>query len=269
VRPVSNQPAHAKTVRREFEQADADVRRRRAEDANANPKLVEWQPEGVVLTFHSDPKHELNLERLERHSAEIEWLGVTDDAGVQVAGVFVPEGKLSEFLRLVDAYAASIVHTYVAEPADEAKLKALDDPDKGIKFRGPVRPTKDEKIAIKFIVAESQADGFKNRVGTLATRSSVSRPNQPPIDSITSVRLAIVEDFWQDRLSFPASDENIWWEVWLRGRRESASEVHRRFTALARIIGISTVSDRFVAFPERVVVHARATGSPAACWSPF
>ncbi len=98
-----------------------------------------------MLTFRSDPKHELNLERLERDSAEIELLGVTDDAGVQVARVFVPEGKLSEFLKLVDAYAASIVHTYVAEPADEAKLKALDDPDKGIKFRGPVRPTKEEE----------------------------------------------------------------------------------------------------------------------------
>ena len=145
-------------------------------------------------------------------------------------------------------------------PNDEAKLKELADPDKGIKFRGPVRPTKDKKkVKLKFIVAEAEVDGFKKKVGTTATLFSEDRQHGELIDSIASVRLAIVEDFWQDRLQFPAPDENIWWEVWLRGTRATASEVHRRFAELARIVGISTVSNRFVAFPERVVVHARAT----------
>lgn len=258
-RPARNQPAHAKKIRREFEQADADVKRRRAEDVQANPDLVEWQPEGVVLTFRSDPNHELSLERLEREVAKIQLLGVTVDAGAQTARVFVPEGRLTEFLKLVDAYAANIVLTYVAEPNDEAKLKELVDPEKGVKFRGPVRTTHDEKIKIQFIVAEAEVDGFKRKVGMTATLFSEDRRHGELIDSIAAVRLAIVEDFWQDRLQFPAPDENIWWEVWLRGTRATAPEVHRRFTALARIVGISTVSNRFVAFPERVVVHARAT----------
>ena len=259
-RPARNQPAHARKVRRELTQADADAKRRRIEDAEANPELVEWQPEGVVLTFRSDSDHELNIKPLERDGAEIQLLGITDDAGVQIARVFVPEGKLIAFLKLVDAYAASIVLIYVAEPKDEEKLKELADPDKGIKFRGPVWPTKDKKkVKIKFIVAEAEVDGFKQRVGKTAILFSEGRENGELIDSIASVRLAIVEDFWQDRLEFPAPDENIWWEVWLRGKRATASEDHRRFTELARIVGISTVSNRFVAFPERVVVHARAT----------
>lgn len=259
-RPIRNPSTHAKKVREELEQADADARRRRDEDAEAHHELVEWQPEGVVLTFRSDPDHELNLERLERDGAGIQLLGVAVVGGVQTARVFVPEGRLSEFLKLVDAYAASIVLTYVAEPVDAAQLKELADPDRGIKFRGPVRPTKDKKkVKLKFIVPLAEVDGFKKRVGTTATLFSEDRQHGELIDSIAAVRLAIVEDFWQDRLQFPTPEENIWWEVWLRGRRETASEVHRRFTELARIVGISTVSTRFVVFPERVVVHARAT----------
>lgn len=259
-RPIRNPSTHAKRVRKALEQADADARLRRAKETGAYPESVEWQPEGVVLTFRSDPDHELNLVRLEREGAGIQLLGVTVDGGVQTARVFVPEGRLTEFLKLVDAYAASIVLTYVAEPNDEAKLKELADPGRGIKFRGPVRPTKDKKkVKLKFIVPLLEVDGFKKRVGTTATLFSEDRQHGELIDSIAAVRLAIVEDFWQDRLQFPAPDENIWWEVWLRGRRSTAPEVHRRFTELARIVGISTVSSRFVVFPERVVVHARAT----------
>jgi len=258
-RPARNQPAHPRKVRTELEQADADVKRRRSEDAEAHPELVEWQPEGVVLTFHSDPDHELNLESLERPGAKIELLGVADFAGVQIARVFVPEGNLNAFLKLVYAYASSIVLTVVAEPKDEEKLKELDDPDKGVKFRGPVRATKDGKIKIQFVVPEAAVDGFKKEVGARATLLPEHRRNEKLIDSIASVRLAIVEDFWQDRLHFPAHDEYIWWEVWLRGTRPTADEVHRRFSELARIVGISTVSNRFVVFPERVVVHAWAT----------
>lgn len=174
--------------------------------------------------------------------------------------MFVPEGRLTEFLKLVHAYAASSVLTYVAEPDDEAKLKELADPDRGIRFRAPVRPTKDKKkFKLKFIVAEAEVDGFKKRVGTIVTLFSVDRQHGELIDSVASVRLAIVQDFWQDRLQFAGPDENIWWEVWLRGKRATASEVHRRFTELARIVGVFTVSNRFVVFPERVVVHARAT----------
>ncbi|MBL7042073.1 MAG: S8 family peptidase [Pirellulaceae bacterium] len=213
-----------------------------------------------MLTFRSDLGHELSLKPLEREGAEIQLLGVTDDAGVQIARVFVPEGKLIAYLKLVGAYAASIVLTYVAEPENEAKLKTLDAPDDGIRFRGPVRQTKDKKkIKLKFIVAEAEVDRFKKAAGAIGTLFSEDRENGELIDSVASIRLAIVEDFWQDRLQFPKPEETIWWEVWLRGTRALASEVHRRFTELARIVGISTVSHRFVAFPERVVVHARAT----------
>jgi hypothetical protein len=101
-RPVRNQPSHAKKVRAELRGAGAVVKARRAEDAEQFPELFERTAEGVVLTFFSDPNHELKLESLERDGAKIQLLGVTvRDDGVQVARVFVPEGKLTKFLKLV------------------------------------------------------------------------------------------------------------------------------------------------------------------------
>jgi Subtilase family len=167
-------------------------------------------------------------------------------------------------------YAASVVLTYVGEPKDEEKLKALEDPDNGIKFLGPVRMAKPddlaklnlgsaEKIKLKFIVAEAEVEEFKKKVGKQATLLSEGRQNQELVDSIASVRLAIIEDFWQDTLDFPKPNEEIWWEFWLRGTRGTANTIHKRFTDITAAVGITQVSKLYVAFPERVVVHAKAT----------
>ena len=90
-----------------------------------------------------------------------------------------------------------------------------------------------------------------------------SRRNQKLIDSVTTIRLAITEDFWQDALPYPRLDEELWWEVWLRGSRQDANEVFHRFTDIAAAIGINRVSDRYVSFPERLVLHAYASAPPA------
>jgi hypothetical protein len=94
-----------------------------------------------------------------------------------------------------------------------------------------------------------------------ATLHKRSRQNDKLIDSIASVRLALVRDFWQDRLDFPPEDHEMWWEVWLRGTRETAADVHGRLRALAEAVGIPRVSPRYVAFPERVAVHVLASAN--------
>jgi len=257
--PPRNKPVHARKLKGELAGAGAEAERRRAEKAAAHPELVERQPEGVVLTFRSDPGHELKLEGLERRRSGIELLGVTETDGIQVARVFVPTDKLIEFLRLVDRYAVSVVLTLTAPAANEAALKALEDPKADIRFRGPVYRLKDGSIKVKFVVPEVEATNFQNRVGGLATLFGTSRQNDKLIESIGSVRLALIEDFWQDTLAFPPADREMWWEIWLRGSRANAVDVHSRFVELARIVGVPRVSDRHVAFPERVVVHAFAT----------
>lgn len=259
--PPRNKPVHAKKLKTELENAASEVIERRAHDADAHPELLERKPEGMVLTFRGDPapEYELELSGLEQRSAGIFLLGVSEEKGAQLARVFVPENKLTHFLKTVDNYAASAVLTFEAESREEEAFKALAAPTENIKIRGPIKALKDEKIKITFTLPEAKADTLVAQVGSLGNLISRSSPNKPLIESISSVRLAIVEDFWQDSLAFPRADEAIWWEVWLRGRREKAVDLHRRFVELAKVVGISGVSSRFVAFPERVVVHARAT----------
>jgi hypothetical protein len=87
--------------------------------------------------------------------------------------------------------------------------------------------------------------------------SGSGRPrNSELVESIASIRLAAVRDFWQDTVPFPAAAEQLWWEVWLRatGGAEPA-EVRQRFAEPAHRLGMRT-SDEFVAFPERVVTLA-------------
>lgn len=260
--PARNKPVHAKKLKIELEAAATGAIEQRSRSVDAHPELLKRESEGIVLTFHGDPTpdHELKLEGLERKGAGIHLLGITEEKGAQVARVYVPENKLTEFLKIVDNYAASAVLTFEAEAKYEETLKGLVARDKTVKIRGSVKKLKDEKISLIFIVPEARADSFvQHNVGSIGKLTSRSSPNQNLIESITSVRLAIVEDFWQDSLAFPTADEMIWWEVWLRGKREKAADAHRRFLELAKILGIHQVSDRFVAFPERVVVHARAT----------
>lgn len=258
-RPKRNQLVHAKKVREELRGIAPAIRQRREEDREAHPELIDHRADGVVLTFRSDADSELSLDRLDRDSAAIELIGVKTVGQVQIARVLVPHGRVAPFLKLLDAYAGSVVLTYIAEPKHRAKLEDFDDPDNGIKLRKPVRVTKQEKVKVTFIVVEGEVPAFKRKVGTLATLDSETRQNAEFIDSIASVRLAVVEDFWQDRHPFPEAGRPIWWEVWLLGTRAEAAEIHRHFVEIAEIVGMERVSDVYVGFPERVVVHALAT----------
>lgn len=78
--------------------------------------------------------------------------------------------------------------------------------------------------------------------------------NQKLVESIASIRLAAVRDLWQDKAAlFPAGNEPIWWEVWLRAGTDAA-DVHERFRNAAARLDFR-VSPEYVPFPERVVTH--------------
>jgi len=253
--PPRNKPAHATKVRTELEGAEAQAGQQRVASRQAHPQLVQWQPEGVTLTFYGDPNFELNLESLERLGAGIQLLSCKVEGDVQIAKVFVPEGSLNAYMKLVDDYANSVVLIFEAPESKEQELRDLADAANGVKVSGQVRKA-DGKVKVPFLVADAEEAAFTTQVGAAATLIKIGRRNAKLIESITLVRLALVRDFWQDRLDFPEENHEMWWEVWLRGTRETAADVHHRFKTLAGIVGIANVSDRYVAFPERVVVHA-------------
>ncbi len=78
------------------------------------------------------------------------------------------------------------------------------------------------------------------------------------IDRIRSIGVASLEQLWTDHPgAMPAEDEDAWWEVWLRRRDDQEVNRLRAFASQAGII----VSDRTLAFPDRVVVLVRGSSA--------
>ncbi|HLG16059.1 MAG TPA: S8 family peptidase [Blastocatellia bacterium] len=59
---------------------------------------------GIVIQFESEPKYELALKSLEYFPSGIELLAVRQFDNKRIAAVFVPEAKLSRFIKQVTAY---------------------------------------------------------------------------------------------------------------------------------------------------------------------
>jgi len=103
----------------------------------------------------------------------------------------------------------------------------------------------------KYVILLHIIEAYENQ-----TTEKGAPKNQKLVESIASIRLAAVRDLWQDKTSlFPAIDETIWWEAWLRATSGDAAAVHERFRNAAARLNIR-VSPEYVAFPERVVTHA-------------
>lgn len=198
--PVRDPSRHSEKLRAELESAQTQAQQHRHQEGTLRPEVLERKPEGFVLTFESEMGYDLKLESFDRKRQGIELRSVSERNGVLQAQVFVPDGRIVEFLRLLDEYSV---------------------PSKG------------------------------------------NRRNQPFIDSIRTVRLAVVEDFWEDTRDFPPSIEKIWWEIWLCSRRPKAVEVFAKFAALVAPIGIR-LKERYVTFPEHVVLLAYASAQQLA-----
>lgn len=101
--PAPSDPvAHAQRLRKALTDAQLALL---AIKGRAPAVIAESSAEGMYLEFDGFPVHELKLESLEAKRSGIELLSVTRDAkNVEHATVFVPEKKLSHFLKRVDAY---------------------------------------------------------------------------------------------------------------------------------------------------------------------
>jgi len=187
--PRDSRPQHADRLRGQLDQAE--------QQATAAAQTQAERPQGITLEFRSEPGFDLWLESLDRPGAGIELLSVKQEGDVQVANVFVPDGALGEFERLLEQYLAS-------------------------------------------------------------TTPSGNPQNQRLIESISQVRLAAVRSIWTDDENlYPASDEAIWWEVWVRtGRRPNTEDAaFAEFVATAAQHNIR-LTEQVVRFPERAVLLA-------------
>jgi hypothetical protein len=188
--PARDRQAHGAKLSRELRLAWQDAQARRT----APGAVGVASSNGIFLEFRSEPGFSLTVESLERSRHGIELRNVRVDGGITLATVFVPDGKLGVFLKLIESYLTK-------------------DTEKG-------RP----------------------KHSTL-------------VDSISEIRLAALESFWTDpRPLFPGPGQSIWWEIWLRGGRETFDA----FVVAGRAAGL-LVDERSLPFPERVVALAYAT----------
>jgi hypothetical protein len=98
---------------------------------------------------------------------------------------------------------------------------------------------------------------YETQLATPRKLGVVANPkNKNLIESISDIKLAVLEALWTDEASLlPGTGETAWWEVWLRGEGE---EFRTRFADAVRADGVE-VRETILTFPDRTVVLARAS----------
>lgn len=111
---------------------------------------------------------------------------------------------------------------------------------------------------ITVFVPADQLQKFQGKVAQYLDTVEQETPSlSKQIDRWQTVELASIQQFWTDRSPFPADDEPIWWEVWLRheGDDDIALTNLRSYCQHAGI----TLDDKALAIDDRLVTLARAT----------
>ncbi len=156
---------------------------------------------------------------------------------------------------------------FCSDPGFKLKLESLDIRGSGIELLNS-RVDKNGVMHATVFVPEGKAGIFVRRFEAYTKEDTKKgKPkNKPLVESITEVRLAVLErSFWTDAREFPSEkDKPFWWEVWLR---EGANPHHVAddFRERARSAGME-VGPREIRFPERRVLLAKAT---VAQWTTF
>ncbi|GKT09116.1 S8 family peptidase [Desulforhabdus sp. TSK] len=142
-----------------------------------------------------------------------------------------------------------------SEPEFELALNSLESSQQGIELAA-VRQRGEVMYATVFIPEGKFSYFVKKLEDYAAGETQTGRPrNERLVAGISEIHLAALESFWTDDESiFPASDDPLWWEVWLRvgGDREATLTTFRQHgSRLGLEIGPSEIR-----FPDRSVVLA-------------
>jgi hypothetical protein len=117
----------------------------------------------------------------------------------------------------------------------------------------------EETHAIVYIPS-GQENKFLKKIQDYAdsTKDKEKKPqNKKLIESIEDIKLALLEDLWQDpKADFP-NETSVWCELWLRTENKKTDEVISKTQELCSAIGIETNKER-LDFPERSVIVIRA-----------
>jgi len=151
---------------------------------------------------------------------------------------------------------------FESAPGVELKLQSLEDRGKGIEVvavreipHGPEQPV--AQLATVF-VPDGALRHFVNRFQQYATeKTKKGEPrHKDMVDRIAALRKATLRALWTDaQEGYPAENESIWWEIWLR--RHDGRELER-LHEFAEAVQL-TVGERRLVFDDRIVVLVQGT----------
>lgn len=150
---------------------------------------------------------------------------------------------------------------FSSDPAFKLQLEALDIRRSGIELCSSRMDG--EVMHATVFVPDGKLGIFVRtfeRYKTEDDKRSGKPKHQKLVESVTQIRLAVLQSFWTDAGPFPpVTDDPQWWEIWLRDRT-NPHDVTEIFREAAASVGVG-VSSREIQFPERRVLLARATAS--------
>lgn len=150
---------------------------------------------------------------------------------------------------------------FYSEPGFDLSLQSLEARNSGIRLlnvRRKMTDTEETTIATVFVPNDKRSH-FLGKVEAYATEqvpnSEEGKPkNAKLVESVSDVRLSVLQSFWQDSEDLLPADQPDWVEAWLSSEDQAVVE---QFRELCRQFEIQ-LSDGVLTFPERTVCLLRA-----------
>jgi hypothetical protein len=147
---------------------------------------------------------------------------------------------------------------FVSEPGFDLVLRSLEAQRTGIRLLNVHREgAKDrEQTFATVYVPHSQRGHFLRKINAYSVQETPSgKPkNQRLVDSISDIRCAVLESFWQDDRKLMPGSAALWTEVWLS---TDTDDVIEQFNALLQQHQIDK-AEGVIKFPERAVLMISA-----------
>jgi hypothetical protein len=143
------------------------------------------------------------------------------------------------------------------------KFESLDLRRSGIELLA-VKTLADNTSQATVFVPDGKLDLFLKRIRAYRDENTTPRreggptrpKNQDLVESISDIQAAALEAFWTDEVPFPATNQAITWEVWLRNGGNLDHEA--RLRQYAQAFGLVVHAERLT-FVDRIVVLVRGT----------
>ena len=147
--------------------------------------------------------------------------------------------------------------SFESEADFDLKFTSLEFQPSGIELCS-IRNVGNKTVATVF-VPEGRLSYFWNKIVQYRDNdTSTGKPrNKDLIESISAIRVAVLEALWTDDVElFPETNSNFWWEVWLRRSKKEDYEDHVRQHADKVNLKVSREVIRFL---DRTILLIRAT----------